>query len=90
MKDDEKTGVIPPLDSEAATHAFPFSKGALDVLCFQLFWKATEREDASDGGREAGSRSGRHILTGLVEAVEKKRAKLKAFNEAKWQKIYSN
>ena len=46
-EDDEETGVVPPLDLEAAIDVLPFGKRTLDVLCLEFLGEAGQEEDVS-------------------------------------------
>lgn len=57
IKDNQKTGVVPPLDLEPPVHVFVIGKGCLDVLRLEFFGEASQKEDACDGcgqSRERG------------------------------------
>jgi len=53
LEDDEKTGVVLPLDLKASIDVLVVRERSLDVLRLELLWKASEVEDASDRRRKA-------------------------------------
>lgn len=52
VEDDEKGGIVDPLDLEAAPLVFEFSKGSMDVPRLELGRETRQREDAGNAGGE--------------------------------------
>ena len=58
IEDDHQTGIVNPLDPEPSHDVLPLGERRLDVLRLQLLRKASQAEDAGDGGGERGELGG--------------------------------
>lgn len=58
LEDNEKAGVVLPLDLEATVLILKLGESILDVFRLELLGEAGEVEDAGDGCRETGEVGG--------------------------------